>query len=217
MRLLPLILSVHPSVWSMEVAAIGQGAASSIFRRDRNRCRFCGQSASALREIVCVDGDRTNVAVAGNLATACIVCAAAWGLHRPSAALEVLPVWLPEMSQRALNVLVRGLHVARLRCGVSAAPENAAGTEDPGARRPSECFARLAKRADVLRERTGVSLVADLPDLFLRADPDQGRCPEGLLHGLRLLHRGRHFVGGTDVYPKLLAMECGARVAERAA
>jgi intracellular multiplication protein IcmJ len=207
MRLLPLLLAAHPSAWSMAAAGIGQEASFSILDRDGSKCRFCGQRSSVFHEVVFVNGDRAN-SDPGNLATCCLICAAGWRLHRPEAEREALPIWLPEMSQRALNVLMRGLHITRLRHSAHPAPEAASPAEHPEARRASFCFSQLAARGALLVERAGIASVLDLPALFLRLDPAGGRCPEPLAYGMRLLHRGRHFVDGADVYSRLLAKEC---------
>lgn len=216
MRLLPLILAAHPSAWSMAAARIGQEASFSILDRDGGSCRFCGQRAAVFHEVVFVNGDRTNLDP-GNIATSCLICSAGWHLHQPEAEQEALPIWLPEMSQRALNVLVRGLHVTRMRHGAHPAAEAASPAECPEARRASFCFNQLAARRELLVERAGLASVLDLSALFLRLDPADGRCPEPLAYGLRLLHRGRHLIDGADVYSDLLAKECEQRPSSAAA
>ena len=211
MRLLPLIPSAHPSGWLfLGAGLIRQETAFEVHRRDEASCRFCGQQGDVQPGIVYLDGDRNNPAL-DNLATACILCMAPQNLTRRSAAMEVLPIWLPELTQRALNTLIRGLQDIRTAQGFSPCLEICPPHDTPRDRQIAGIYTALAERALDLEARTGIAHPAELASLFLRVDPKAGACPAQLLHGLRFLHRGRYFSGTTDIYPKLLGDSFRAR------
>jgi hypothetical protein len=204
MRLLSLIPSAHPSAWrSFGTGLVRQETLLEVHRRDAAACRFCGQQGDPEPGIVYLDGDRDN-ATADNLATACILCAAPQNLTRRSAAMEVLPIWLPELTQRALNTLIRGLQDIRVAQGFSPCLEICPPHDTPRDRQIAGIYTALAERALDLEARSGIAHPAELASLFLRIDPRRGACPVQLLHGLRFLHRGRHFSGVRDIYPRLL-------------
>lgn len=212
MRLLSLDLSAHPTAWTVDQGHVddpGQKTLSAIHARDGFSCRFCGDDCQSRQELSYLDGDRRNHAT-GNLVTACLLCAAAQNPMRRHAWFEMLPIWLPEMGQRPLNLLVRGLHKARLASGLPPAAEASPSQDSAIARRLAASFMALAARAADLQDFTGLKTPGEFAAMFLRLDPISGRCPDALAGGLRFLHRGRHYENEVDIYPKLLAAERAA-------
>src|SRR5271163_3923556 len=89
MRLQPLILSVRES------GRTGGGAQSS--------CPFCGvRFAEGQGPFHCPDGSADF---------SCAPCHLVRHLERDTIAEEAVPIWLPEMTQAALNALALGAHM----------------------------------------------------------------------------------------------------------
>jgi hypothetical protein len=209
--------SAHPSSWQAEYSGFASAAlASRISARDAHRCRFCSYSCKRSLEIFFLDGDRANLAD-DNLVAACLLCAAVQHPLRSSADLELLPVWLPEMGQRALNVLVRGIHFERVDNNLPAAADRPPKFDTPIARATCGVFIALAQRAVDLQARIGLRRPSEFAALFLRLDSLGGRCPDALAKGLRFLHRGRHFAGGKNIYDDLVKEDLGTAARSHAA
>jgi hypothetical protein len=216
MAKIKLLPSAHPSTWQADCTQISDELATPIFERDRHCCRFCSCFSLSGNQIYFLDSDRGNLNE-DNLATACILCCAVQNLQRPEAELEVLPIWLPELAQRALNKMIRGIHILRVRNQLPAPADVSPRFDSPVARTTSAAFLTFAQRAVDLRKKTGVRSPAEFAELFLRSDPRSGQCPETLAVGLRFLHRGRYFVAGKDIYGELLKEDLESLRQSRAA
>src|SRR5271167_1485114 len=95
MRLQPLILSVRES------GRTGGGAQSS--------CPFCGvRFAEGQASFLCPDGSADF---------SCAPCHLVRHLERDTIAEEAVLIWLPEMTQAALNALAHGAHKRLARDG----------------------------------------------------------------------------------------------------
>lgn len=209
MAFLALRIGVHPSSLGGYgrgggSAATGKDMVQSISRRDRHMCRCCGLSVQYDPQLVFLDGDRGRTQP-DNLATACPSCALIQGAGRFTSSAEIMPVWLPEMSQRSLNRLVASLHdyaqAVDLPVDFSRAPKY----DTAQARQILKIWGGLVERRSVLEQRTGIFTIADVVDLCLAHDPVCGFCPADLSHGLRFLHRGRYYVKGCNIYPQIVA------------
>lgn len=202
-RLLPLTLSSSPAAWTSLMDATGPRAiCEAVQARDAGMCRFCGDLRPVAPACYHLDDDHGHWD-ADNLVTACLLCHAVQHLGRVTADEELALIWVPNgISQAALNRTVRGIH------GVFAAhgqPVHLGATptaDTPRLRaayRVYQALAELAQEATAWVKTTSPhAFVASLIDVPVRA-----RAPE--LSNLRLLHRGRFFRRGVDIYPQLLA------------
>lgn len=157
-----------------------------------NLCRFCGLPAGlhAMR--------------IGN-AFSCALCGLIQSLHRTTIDEELRLIWLPEMSQPALNVLVRQIHIDLQELGESVycddTPKSSAGMR-------SVLYTAqriLRERGETIAERLGSSRASDLADaLSVLADRHVGlqNLPWG---GLRAFPTGRFYAGGVNVYDDIVS------------
>ncbi len=188
MRLAPLVLSVRES---------GRKAGCA-----QSSCPFCGvRFAEGQGPFPCPDGSADF---------ACAPCHLVRHLERDSIAEEAVLIWLPEMTQAALNALAHGAHKRLAGEGALHLAANPfASTAERGPDGALEAVRALESRSAEAEARLGTAsprvLGAALLRMKARAYEDRAR----LLGGLRLLSRGRFFVDGEDIYPRLI----GDRVA----
>lgn len=156
MTLLPLVFSAALGVAGTHGRATGAGTG------EKARCRFCGGVIGA--EPSGLFGDPDEV-------PSCVLCHLVRHLDRPRIDDEALLIWLPEMSQPALNSLVRKMH-SRLRAlgetlHVEASP--LLDTED----RPVLWHAQqaLLGRSEAAAARLGSARPGDLADALVRLSP----------------------------------------------
>jgi len=139
-----------------------------------------------------------------DIVAACQLCALCRGLDRPRIADEIVPIWLPEMTQRALVAVVRRLHLV---CHAQGQAPTMLGVPPPGLPVLSQAWGlhmALVRRVPLAKARLGTTDVAELAEAL-----DDAACAEAdvhsLLGGLRLLPLGRFFnERGLDVYPDAL-------------
>ncbi|VFU17618.1 protein of unknown function (plasmid) [Methylocella tundrae] len=100
MRLLPLTLSAHTSalVSCEEPSSKPQGSGSY------GSCRFCGLKTASWQEPFHLNGDHLDHA-GENIVAACVLCHLAQHLDRETIDEEATLVWIPELTQGALNAL----------------------------------------------------------------------------------------------------------------
>lgn len=184
-KLLPLVLSVVRPDASSEARPKGNEA--SI-------CQFCGEPVGKVPEAFGV----SEVAC-------CVLCGLAQNLGRPRVDEEAQLVWLPELSQPALNALARRMHVGLYCHGegleTGAQPSTVVG-DLPTLYRAGQAL--LARRGEA-ETRLGTSDPSALADALLRLSPAGFKRRDTLLGGLRLLPMGRVFESEGDVYPKIVA------------
>lgn len=187
MSLLPLTLSVGERRCAV-MLPIEQAPT-----RPAASCRYCGAPAGY-----------APTALAEGPATTCALCGIARHLERPRISDEARLVWLPEMSQAALNVLMRRIH-----CGVRSLGERLETGAMPSLAVGDRTLLYHTQRAclDRTREaelRLGTSDPADLADALMRLSAGAFARRDALLGGLRLLSMGRLFDGGEDIYPLIV-------------
>jgi len=204
MRLLPLVPSAHLTGWTAVAdTERAQKAHPAVLARDGHTCRFCGFRAQVRQGVVHLDGNRANPAL-DNLATACLLCDAVQDLGRPTTVQEMLLVWLPEMSQAVLNGLVRGIHQVLHGEGQSPVQGSRPRQDTPAVRAAWRAYAALAARAPAAELHVGTSSPRELASALLDMPLATYARRAALLGGTRVLHRGRHFRDGADVYPAIL-------------
>jgi intracellular multiplication protein IcmJ len=154
-------------------------------------CNFCGLSAG-------FHAMRIGKSIS------CVLCGLVQSLHRTTIDEELRLIWLPEMSQPALNVLVRQIHIDLQELGESVFCDDTPKT--PEGMRPTLYTAQriMRERSETISERLGSSRASDLSDaLTVLADRHSGlhNLPWG---GLRALPTGRFYVAGVNVYDEIL-------------
>ena len=113
-------------------------------------------------------------------------------------------IWLPEMSQAALNVLVRQVHIELLELGESLHCEDTPKSRE--GMRPALYIAQriLLERSEPVVERLGSARASDLGDaltVLAGRHADLGDIPLG---GLRAFPTGRFYAAGVDVYDEIV-------------
>src|SRR5271166_1763091 len=199
MDLLPLTLSVAVAARSTDDGTVG----GQVVRPLGDTCRFCGIHAGGRQvpyRFECEDAGLARVAAA------CPLCALTQGLDRPTIGQEAVLVWLPEMTQRALIVLVRTIHLTLYRQRIRPAMDRAplAGGNARAAAAWS-AYEALYERRIAAAELLGSNAPRDLAAALLALSPAAYKERFRALAGIRLLPRGRLFENGHDVYPDLLA------------
>jgi intracellular multiplication protein IcmJ len=184
MRLAPLTLSV------CENGPVG-GA-------HRTSCPFCGVRLAERREpFLCADGSEE---------ASCVPCSLVRHLERETIAEEAVLIWLPDLSQAALNALANGVHrrlAAEGALYLAAAPFAVSSSETPN---PAlEAIRAIEMRRAEAETRFGTSSPHVLGEALMRARPNLYADRARRLGGLRLWSLGKFFVDGEDVYPRQIA------------
>lgn len=204
MRLLPLLLSAHPSAWTAD--------AGSAEGRDRPqsfaRCRFCGFMAGDRQEAFHLSGDHAD-ATETNVVPACPLCHLAQHPEREQIDAEATLIWMPEMSQAVLNCLVRGIHQTLHRLGEPVDMSRTPRRAGPALIAAFRAFRALQDRAPPALDRLGTNSFADLGAALLDLCPAAYARRAELLAGLRLLPLGQLFRNGQDIYPQMLTAWAG--------
>lgn len=200
--LLPLSLSAHPSSWGahQDVRDAGSGKGMKF-----GSCRFCGLEVRGWQEPYHINGDHAD-ARRDNLVSSCVLCHLTQHLDRPMIESEALIIYLPEMSQAAVNAIAREIQLNFFQHGETLPVGQRSFADTRSELRGAYCaFKALEERSSVARARLGTTspreLGAALVDLRLR--------PSALdwnVGALRLLPLGRYFRAGRDVYPELLEL-----------
>lgn len=193
-------------------AALDRGDAEtrlSVIADAADVCAICAARGGWL-DLYFLDNDARNFR-RSNLIAACPLCRSCQSLHRSHAAIEFLPVWVPEIPQIAINRLTRLLHQRLISAGETPIIDhrNRPVLDDQTTRDLVSTYLALANRNVRLRIILGgyAPNARDLVTLFYAADPGCGSCPEKLSVGLRLLPLGRYVVDGRDRYAAALGVE----------
>jgi len=155
-------------------------------------CHFCGLTAG-------LHGMRISQSIS------CVLCGVAQSLHRTMIDEEVRLIWLPEMSQPALNVLVRQIHIDLQALGESVFCDD--NPSHPGGMRTALYTAQriLRERSDAIVEKLGSSRASDLADALTVLSSRHVDVQNLAGGGLRAFPTGRFFVGGLNVYDEIVA------------
>ena len=161
-------------------------------------CAFCGAATGRWSE-------RGYVASGPDVsAAACVLCSLPQHLERPRIDEEAALVWLPEISQPALNATLRELHTALQALGEDVHAD--AVFRRPTAGLPNLHYARaiLAERRGPAEARLGTASPRELGLALLELSPAAYLRRGELLDGLRLLPLGRFFADDEDIYPDIV-------------
>ena len=130
----------------------------------------------------------------------CVQCHLVLNLDRPSIDDEAILSWVPEISQAALNIIVRELH-----CQLHA--RRTSFVSRPGAHFVTRIF---NDRARVANDVLGTSRPSELAQSLSLMRPASYTERHRLLGGIRVLAVGRFFVEQEDIYPEILDEWCGS-------
>lgn len=198
MRLLPLVLSAHPSAWNADAGGPQRERTVS----PDSSCQFCGFRAPGWQEPFHLNGDHDDTP--GNLAVACVLCSLTLHLGRPTIDAEATLIWLPEMSQAALNAIARRIHRGLQAQGEPPHMDRRPQSDTPELRALYCAFTALRERGIAAQGRLGTTSPRALGAALLGLDAAAYERRASLLGGTRLLPRGRLYRDGEDVYPQLL-------------
>jgi intracellular multiplication protein IcmJ len=183
MRLAPLVLSVR------ETGRTSGDAKSS--------CPFCGvRHAEGQGPFLCTDGTEDR---------SCPLCHLVRHLERDTIGDEAVLIWLPELTQAAVNALAHAAHRRLAQEGslsLAANPFSFANRDVPNG--ALEAIRALEARTIDADARLGITSPRVLASALMRAKPKVYADRARLLGGLRLWPRGRFFVDGEDIYPRLI-------------
>jgi len=194
-RLRPLILSGN---FGGE-AASRAGATGGILNDSEDlRCPFCGMHSDLWQNFVApaphsLDGTG-----------ACVLCFLCRHLERPRIDEEAALVWLPEMSQPALNVTMREIHVQLRTLGEDLHDEGRLRLNTPERTRLYYARSTLGARAVAAASRLGTDKPSELAGALCRLSAVAYANRAKLLGGVRLLPLGRFYAGDKDVYPEVV-------------
>ncbi len=203
MRLLPLGLTANAASWRLDAASPAGKQASLALARDGHVCRFCGLPTGPWAEIFHCNGDHADDSL-DNLATACPACHACQHLGRDGGDQEYLVVWLPHLTQAALNHLVRGIHHVFADHGEPAHMAEPPLQDTPALRSAYAAYRELAACSSAAQASMGTCSPRLVGEALLGLPPSAVSRAAALVDGLRLLSRGRLFRNGVDVYPECL-------------
>ncbi|HUC12417.1 MAG TPA: hypothetical protein VL985_18635 [Stellaceae bacterium] len=196
-RLLPLILSG-------DLEAGGDPGASGSAEVATQPCAFCGVHSGRWQSSVRSPDDGQR------LVAACPLCFLCLHLERASIDSEALLIWLPEMSQAALNVTMRAIHIELRALGEDLDDADQRRSNAPGRAHLDHARATLGARGAPAVARLGTDRPSELAAAFYRLSPAAYANRTKLLAGMRLLPRGHFYDRGVDVYPEIVDFWRGA-------
>ena len=198
MGLAAIALSADASAW---VTRPGKRAAASNSRADL-RCGFCGILSRwcQVQHPTSSSGGKTEAS--GR--PACPLCILPLHLERPRIDEEAALVWLPEMSQAALNALMRELHLQLRALDEDLGADGVFRSQSAALRPVHLARAVLAERMAPAADRAGTRSPRELGLALLDLSPAAHARRGALLSGLRLLPLGRFFHDGKDIYPRVV-------------
>lgn len=169
----------------------------------RSPCAFCGVRSGEWQTRCFADRDpRANISSPG--VAACPLCTLARHLERPRIDDEASLLWLPEMSQPAINTMMRVIHMQLRALGEGLHAEERFHRDKPVLHPLYNARATLASRVDSAASRLGSDAPSELGSALVRLSPGAYGRRAALLGGLRLLPSGRFYRDGEDVYPKIV-------------
>jgi intracellular multiplication protein IcmJ len=192
MALQAIILSIDPALTCNPSKATDSNA----------DCAFCGVTAGRWAGYGCLPpGAQTS-------APACALCSLPQHLERPRIDEEAALVWLPEISQPALNASMREIHIALQALGEDIHADAVFRKREAALTELYHARAVLADRCGAAETRVGTASPRELGLALLELSPAAYVRRGELLDGLRLLPLGRFFEGEVDVYPEIVGFWC---------
>jgi len=198
MGLAAITLSVDVASWarSPELAGAPNGVPIAM------RCAFCGLP-SARCQMQSFAKQKKREESAGAF-PACPLCALPQHLERPWIDDEAALVWLPEMSQQAINVMMREIHGQIRALGEDLQADRIFRGRSAQLRSLHYARVVLAERIQPAIDRVGIGSSRELGLALLELSPAAYARRAALLGGLRLMPLGRFFDGDRDVYAEIV-------------
>ncbi len=162
-------------------------------------CVFCGVAAGRWA------GHRDLTSCPQTPAAACALCSLPQHLERPRIDEEAALVWLPEISQPALNATLREIHVVLQMLGEDVHADAVLRKRAHALTNLYYARAILAERRAAAEARVGTASPRELGLALLELSPAAYARRGELLDGLRLLPLGRFFEDDKDVYPQIVS------------
>ena len=194
-RLRALVLSAN---FSDEVATPLGTAGEMLNNSDGLRCPFCGMKSGRWQNFV------APACTSHDCSAACVLCFLCHHLERPRIDEEAALVWLPEMSQPALNVTMREIHVQLRSLGEDLYDAGRLRLATPERLRLNYARSALGARGTAAETRLGTDKPSELGGALCRLSPAAYANRAKLLNGVRLLPLGRFYAGNKDVYPEIV-------------
>jgi hypothetical protein len=166
------------------------------------RCVFCGLPAGKC-QMQSLGPRKSNGGSGGGL-PACPLCALPRHLERPHIDDEAVLVWLPEMSQQAINAMMREIHIQIRALGEDLQADSVFKKQSPSHRSMHYARAVLSERIQPAIDRVGTSSAHKLGLALLELSSAAYARRAALLGGLRLMPLGRFFDGDRDIYPEIV-------------
>lgn len=178
------------------ILSVGEGDAAPVPADARGHCSFCGCELSSQRG--------TTTPNTGSATDECALCVLVRHLDRPRIDDEAELVWLPEISQPAVNITMREIHLGLRALGESLDADTPPQRDTPERRWLYHAGASLRQRAGAAAARLGSGRPSELGRALLRLSPSAYTRRGKLLGGLRLLPAGHFFDGERDIYPTIV-------------
>jgi intracellular multiplication protein IcmJ len=194
-RLQPLVLSAN---FGDEATAPPGAAGETLNNSDEARCVFCGMPSGCWQRLVAA------AHLGHDCAAACVLCYLCRHLERPRIDEEAAVVWLPEMSQPALNVTMREIHLQLREFGEELYDVGRLRLDTPERCRLYHARSALSARAQAAASRLGTDKPSELAGALCRLSPGAYANRAKLLDGVRLLPLGRFYAGNKNVYPEIV-------------
>lgn len=144
MKFLPIVLSVtEPPGVSGIPDKPEASVRENVFERDDHTCRYCGFQSKRYMEVNAAPPkqEKLDPSRAEHWVSACLFCHQCFHLEKVPEMKSGVMIWLPEMSQAALNHVMRAVYVARISQGPMA--DAARGILEELMHRRDEAEARL--------------------------------------------------------------------------
>jgi intracellular multiplication protein IcmJ len=203
MGFLPLVPLADTSAWAFAPGPEREDADRAILARDDHTCQFCGHRAQDWQEVFHLNGDHEDWR-SENLVTSCLICHGSQHLGRPTIDEEFILIWLPEMSQGVLNALTHRIHATLYAHDEKPVLGTSPRRATPAIAHALAAYSALAGEAKAVRSRIHTAKASELGAVLLELASVPAERLARLLGGIRLLHRGRHFASGKDVYGRVL-------------
>jgi hypothetical protein len=193
-RLRPLVLSAK---FGDEGAGPSGAPGETPSNSDELHCAFCGMRSGCRQRFVAAAHRDDCVA-------ACVLCYLCRHLERPRIDEEAALAWLPEMSQPALNVTMREIHLQLRALGEDLSDPGRLRLDTPERLRLDYARSALSARAQAAASRLGTDKPSELAGALYRLSPGAYANRAKLLDGVRLLPFGRFYAGNKDLYPEIV-------------
>jgi intracellular multiplication protein IcmJ len=198
-RLRPLVLSAN---FGDEVAIPLGTPGEMLNNSDGLRCPFCGMKSGCWQNFV------APACTIHDCSVACALCFLCRHLDRLRIDEEAVLVWLPEMSQPALNVTMREIHVQLRTLSEDLYDAGRLRLNTPERLRLYFARSALCVRAAASASRLGTDKPSELAGALCRLSPTAYANRAKLLGGVRLLPLGRFYASNKDVYPEIVDSWC---------